>query len=88
MINLSEFQNNSPETLLYIDNKITKLESCIEKNRTYRESLELYLKKVEGQMKSLDAIIQRKKEKKKMMQILKFMEASPHIDFYRYDKDL
>jgi hypothetical protein len=88
MLNLLEFQDNDPEALLYAQNKANKLQQCMNKNRAYKTSLEIYLARVETQMKSLDALIQRKKEKKRSMQILKFMEASPHIEFYRYDKDL
>jgi len=60
----------------------------MEKNRKYRKNLEEHLKNIEEKMRNLHRIIEQKKERKKQNLMIKFMEASPYIDFYKYDKDL
>ena len=81
MINL--FQKGQEPS--YLESKLEKIEQCMLANKEYEASIDLYLERLEEKMAQLEEMIQKKRQKRMNMMTLKYLEASPYIEMYKFD---
>ena len=85
MLNLPEFEVDDDNDYEYLKSKMKKLKKCLEANKKYQKSLEMFLEKIEETEKKLVEDLKIVEKQNENYTKFKYEDKSPFIEFYMKD---